>query len=274
MGRSIARLGAGCAGVIAGLTIAAAPAIADSPAAPSYQPGGPLSAPTQPSASASVKAAAAVESQFFGGYDVAPSEGISSAGSTFKLPKFSCPQNEVVQLTGFGEWLNNAAGDVYQDNGGTDGFAVGSIVCSYGVPLYAINAETANGGELDDATDVNQGDTIQTRVEELPSGDVVATVTDLTSGEQVSSEGASAGDDAQIYEGFIPDVYDEVVQDSISIPKFKSVQLSRSQVGALHLSQVDPTATALDQDGPVMVNPSVIATKHPSAFTLTEKSDN
>ncbi len=270
MGRSIRHFGAGCAGVLAGLALAATPALADSSSPLSYQPGGPLSAPTRTAASVNV----AAQSEYFGGYDVMPSEGISSAGSTFKLPKFTCPVTGVAQLAGFGEWVNNAAGDFYQEGGATDALAVGSLVCNFGEPIYEINASTINGGEYDQAEDINQGDVIQTRVEELASGDVVATVTDLTSGQQVSSQGASAGDDAQIYEGFVPDVYSEALQDSISIPKFKSVQLNRSQIGSLHLAQVNPTATALDQDGPVMVTPSAIAAKHPSAFTLTEKSDH
>jgi hypothetical protein len=269
MGRSITRLGAGCAGVLAGLALAAAPALADSSAPPSYQPAGPLSMPTRPAAVTN----AGVQSAFFGGYDVVPSEGISSAGSTFKLPKFTCPVVGVDQLDGFGEWVNNAAGDLYQDGGATDAYAVGSIVCNFGVPGYEINASTAGGKESDQSVDVNQGDLIQTRVEELPSGDALATVTDLTSGQQVSSEGPSTADESQIYEGIVPDVFNEQFQNSLTIPKFKTVAFSRSQIGGLHLAQVDPTATALDQDGPVMVKPSAVTAAHPGAFTLTEKND-
>ena len=269
MGRSIARLGAGCAGVLAGLALAATPALADASTPSSYQPGGPLSMPMRPAAVTSV----AVQSAYFGGYDVAPSEGISSAGSTFRLPKFSCPVAGVLQRDGFGEWINNAAGDVYQPGGDTDAYAVGSIVCSYGVPGYEINAATAGGKESDQTVDINQGDLIQTRVVELPSGDALATVTDLTSGQQVSSEGPSTGDESQIYEGIVPDVFNELFQDSLTIPKFKTVDFSRSQIGGLHLSQVNPTATALDQNGQVMVKPSAITASRPGAFTLTEKSD-
>jgi Peptidase A4 family len=270
MGRSITRLGAGCAGILVGLALAAAPALADSSTLPSFKSGGPLSMPTRTAAATS----AVVQSAYFGGYDVVPSEGISSAGSTFKLPKFSCPAAGVLQLDGFGEWINNATGDLYQDGGDTDAYAVGSIVCNYGVPGYEINASTAGGKEADQTVDVNQGDLIQTRVEELPSGDALATVTDLTTGQQVSSEGPSTGDESQIYEGIVPDVYNELFQDSLTIPKFKTVAFSRSQVGGLHLSQLNPTATALDQDGPVMVKPSAIVAGHLGAFTLTEKNDH
>jgi len=264
MGRSRAHLGAGCVGVLAGFALAAAPA------SQSHRAGGPLSMPT----GAAMATTTGTQSEYLGGYEVVQPEGISSAGSTFRLPKFSCPVTGVIQHAGFGEFLNNAAGDLYQDGGGTDAYAVGSITCSFGEPEYTINADTAGGTEADQDMDINQGDLIQTRVEELPSGNAVATVNDLTSGQQVSSQGPSNGDDVQMYEGIIPDVYDEVFDNSLTIPKFKTVELSRSQVGGLHLSQVDPIATVLDQDGPVMVTPSAIAAHHPGAFTLTEKHDN
>jgi hypothetical protein len=271
MARSNTRLGAGCAGVLAGLALAATPALADSAAPAGYQPSGPLGAmgvlPAAPAPNA-------VESQYFGGFDITPSEGISSAGSTFKLPKFTCPDSGVVQLDGFGEWIDNSTGNFYVEGGDTDALAVGSLECTDGVGAYEINAGTTNGGEEDDVTDVNAGDVIQTRVEELPSGDVVATVADLTSGQQVSSEGASLGDEAQITEGLIPDAFAEQFQSDYGIPKFKTVKFSRSQVGGLPLAEVDPTPTELDQDGPVQIVPSAIPTKHPGAFTLTEKSDS
>jgi len=271
MARSITRLGAGCAGVLAGLALAATPALADSAAPAGYLPSGPLGAMGVLPATL---APDAVESHYFGGYDITPSEGISSGGSTFRLPKFTCPDSGVIELDGFGEWIDNATGNFYVDGGDTDALAVGSLQCIDGVGAYEINAGTTNGGEEDDPTDVNAGDIIQTRVEELPSGDVIAMVTDLTSGQQVSSEGASLGDEAQITEGLIPDASAEQLQGDYGIPKFKSVKFSRSQVGGLPLAEVDPTATELDQDGPVQIVPSAIPNKHTGAFTLTEKSDS
>jgi hypothetical protein len=58
-----------------------------------------------------------------------------------------------------------------------------------------------------------------------------------------------------------------------AISKFKTVSFTRSQVGGLHLTQVNATANALDQDGPVQIAPGKLTTGYPSAFTITEKSD-
>jgi hypothetical protein len=269
MGRSIRRIGAGCAGVLAGLAIAATPALAHSRARHSFEPRGVAGAASVLHAKAVSDAAS---SAYFGGYDVVPPLGISSDGSTFKMPTFHCKDASVYQLDSLGEWVNNASGDFYQAGGDTDAFAGGSIFCNYGVPTYGIAAFTSGGGEFDPTTDVNPGDMIQTRVEELPSGDAVANVTDLTTGQTASSEGTSLGDETQVYEGLVPDVLDETLQDSNSIPKFKSVMFTRSQVGAVPLAQVGPTATDLAQNGPVMVAPSAIAAKTPGRFTITEKS--
>jgi hypothetical protein len=269
MGHSIARWGAGCAGVLAGLALAATPALAHSRARHSFEPRGVAGADGVLHAKVVSDAAS---SAYFGGYDVVPALGISSDGSTFKMPTFKCKDASVYQLDGLGEWVNNADGDFYQAGGDTDAFAVASIFCNFGVPTYGIAAYTAGGGEFDPTTDVNPGDLIQTRVEELPSGDAVANVTDLTTGQSANSEGASLGDETQVYEGLVPDVLDETLQSSNSIPKFKSVMFTRSQVGSVPLAQVGPTATDLAQNGPVMVAPSAIAAKTPGRFTITEES--
>lgn len=273
MGRSMRRVGAGCAGVLAGLALAATPALA-SPSAPgTMTPRGTTRAlPAGPVLAATAQPNIFVASQFFGGYDVAPPEGISSDGSTFKMPTFKCPDAGVFQLDVLGETINNANGDFYQPNGDTDALSGALLFCDYGTPSYSIDALTAGGGEFTSATNINPGDRIQTRVEELASGNALATTTDQTTGQTVASEGPSLGDAAQIYEGLIPDAEDESIQSNYSIVKFKSVLFTRSQVGSLPLLQVNPTATALVQNGPVMVAPSAIAAKTPGRFTLTEKS--
>ncbi len=252
MGLSIRGVGAGCAGVLAGLAVAATPALAQ--------------------AHAGVRPNVASLSAFFGGYDVMPPEGISSDGSTFKMPTFKCPQTGLLQRDVLGEAINNSAGDFYQPGGATDALSGASLVCQYGSPVYGIDALTHAGGEFTNSTDVNPGDTIQTRVEELASGDALATTTDETTGASVTSEGTSLGTGTQIYEGLIPDVADESVQSNNSIVKFKSVLFTRSQVGSLPLLQVNPTPTDLAQNGPVMVAPSAISARTPGRFTLTEKS--
>jgi hypothetical protein len=273
MGRSMRRVGAGCAGVLAGLAVAATPALANSSAPGTMAPRGTTRAlPAGPSLPATAQPNILVASQFFGGYDVAPPEGISSDGSTFKMPTFKCPDTGVFQADVLGEAINNANGDFYQPNGDTDALSGALLFCAYGTPSYSIDALTAGGGEFTSATDINPGDRIQTRVEELASGNALATTTDQTTGQTVASEGQSLGDAAQIYEGLIPDAENEAIQSNYSIVKFKSVLFTRSQVGSLPLLQVNPTATALVQNGPVMVAPSAIAAKTPGRFTLTEKS--
>jgi hypothetical protein len=262
MGRSIARLGAGCAGVLAGLALAATPALAQARA------GGGSSSASHPAASINP----AVMSQFLGGYDVTPAEGISSGGATFKVPAITCPNTGVFQLDLLGVAVNNATGDLYQTGGDTDALSGAMLFCRYGTPTYGIDALTADGAENNDLTGVSPGDTIQTRVEELASGDAVATTIDKTTGQSVTSEAASLGDETQIYEGFIPDVSDETIDSSLSIVKFKPVTFSRSQVGSLSLLQLQPTRVTLAQSGPAMVTASAIKPKTPGRFTLTEKS--
>lgn len=268
MGHSIARLGAGCAGVLAGLAIAATPAFAHSQARHSFVPRGVAGVSSVRHAKVMADVAT---SAYFGGYDIVPPLGISSDGSTFKMPTFKCKDASVYQLDSLGEWVNNANGDFYQASGDTDAFAGAEIFCNYGVATYGVAAYTNGGGEFDPTTDVNPGDMIQTQVEELPSGDAVANVTDLTTGQSASSEGTSLGDETQVYEGLVPDFLDESLQNSNSIPKFKSVTFTRSQVGGVPLGRVDPTPTDLAQNGPVMVAPSAFAANTPGRFTLTEE---
>ena len=270
MGRCIPRLGAGCAGVLAGLALAATPALAraDSSGPLSGQGGGPLTAAAHPAVSLDP----AAPSAFLGGYDITPPEGISSNGATFRLPAVTCPDTSVFQLDVLGEAINNAAGDLYQTGGDTDALSGGLLFCRYGTPGYGIDALTGTGGEVSDLSGVSAGDVIQTRVEELASGDALATTTDRTTGQSVTSEGTSLGDEAQIYEGLIPDVADESIDDSYSIVKFKNVTFSRSQVGSLPLLQLDPARVTLAQNGPAMATPSAIHVKTPGRFTLTEKS--
>jgi hypothetical protein len=254
MGRCIRRAGAGCVGVLAGLAVATSPALAHTAAKGSVRPN------------------ADTPSAYLGGFDVVPPEGISSDGSTFKMPTISCPQTGIAQYDVLGEMINSADGDFFQSGGQTDAMSGALLVCSYGTPSYRIDALTNGGGEFTDTTGINPGDTIQTRVEELPSGDALATTTDQTTGQMVTSEGTSLGNAAQIYEGLIPDASDEMIQSNQSIVTFKSVLFTRSQVGSVPLRQLTPTATDLNQTGTVMVSPSAISPKTPGRFTLTEKS--
>lgn len=283
MGRSIRRVGAGCAGVLVGLAIGVTPAVADSPVSARLTPSGaPRGVPALPAtagatalpatAVATGQSTVAAQSEYLGGYDVIPPEGVSSDGATFTMPTIKCPDTAVRQLDALGEAINNAAGDFYQQGGDTDALSAGLLFCDYGEAEYGIDALANGGGEFSDYTDVSPGDRIQTRVEELASGDALATTTDLTTGQSVSSEGASLGDESQIYEGLIPDVADESAQNDFSIVKFKSVTLSRSQVGGVPLAQTDPTATDLNQSGTVMVAAGKIAARTPGRFILTEKS--
>jgi hypothetical protein len=245
MNKSWIRLGAGGAGLIAAFALAAAPAIASPPGT--------------------------VQSKYFGGYDVTPAGGISSAGSTFRMPTITCPDTSEGQVMDLGEWINNSAGDLFQPGGLTDVVSDGVLTCGSGTAFYEIEAGSYSS-LVDELAPAGPGDLIQTRVEELAGGNAIATTTDLTTGQQVSTEDASDGQAVQIYEGAIPIVSQERPGDA-SIPKFKSVTFTRSQVGGLPLSQLEPVPTALDQDGPVQISPGAISAKHPGQFVTTEKSD-
>lgn len=252
---SATRIPVRCAGVLAGLALAASPALARSASKP--------------------LASTTTQSAYFGGYDIrAPSEGLTSNSSTFKLPKITCPNaSNSSESLYLGEFVNNATGGFFQPGGGTDAIAIADLECNAGDPSYVIVAQTFSNGSYNDVT-ASQGDLIETRVEETSAGQAVATVNDITSGQSVTAQGASNGDDAQVlYEGASPDTDQEQNNGNDDIPKFTSVAFTDSQVNGLSLAESDPTRTQLEQDKSLQISPGALTSGHATGFTLTEKSD-
>jgi hypothetical protein len=270
--RSGFRFGVALSGVLFGLAAGVSQAHAESPFAPTAAGG--AARPVAPTRSS---AGTVATSQYLGGYVIAPGEGLASDSSTFRLPTHArCSGYNDLYI---GELLNNAAGDMFQPGGENQAAAVVVMACEPGEGLgYSLTAYTIGGG-LNYLFTASAGDTIETRVALTQSGQTVAEVIDDTNGKEAISSGPShSGAHAQFYEGVVPDPEWEAQSCdtgpcAYDIPQFGSIRFTRSQVNGLPLSQVDPTAEALDQDGPVQLVPSV-ASSHPGSFTLNEKHDN
>jgi Peptidase A4 family len=267
---SAVRAGATCATLIAGLGLAATPALAATRARAASPDHSGIQVVHHPS-SARPLASGTPQSPYLGGFVVAPSEGITTVSSTFKLPKATCPVPDTEDLF-LGEDLTTPTGGLYQ-GGSDDAYAQVDIICGDGTPYDF--TQVAVGSNVVDYVALNPGDTVQTRIVETPGGNTIATLNDLTSGVQQSAEQSTVVADSHVILG-AESAYGQ--DGTNTIAKFSKVTFTNAQVGGLDWNQTspEPSPYALNQDGTsksTQLVPSAIPAKPSTTFSLTEKSD-
>lgn len=238
-------------GAAALMGTAAAPAVADGGAPPSSAAA--TGAAVHPLTSSNPT------NPYFGGEQGTPADGVASIGSTFVVPKVSCPVNATALLLG----------DSFSDtNGQTQAEGLLVAQCMSGVPSYGLVANTFDGGQQEVVSGVSPGDLIIIS-DYATSSNTVATVTDATSGVTESSQDGTG--DAS---GTPPAVFSFGIFNYGPVPKFRTVTFKEVQVNGEHLAQTAPTAIDLENQTDRQVVTTSPRSPSASTFTLTYKHEN
>jgi len=260
------RVGAACAGLAAGLSVAAAPAIA-TPMTNSAKPRG----HAHPSVIRRSDAAAPGFSQYLGGYDVQDTGNLTTT-SVVQVPNAKCANQKDDEELLLGQLLAPAAGDASQ-GGSTDAAAAVVITCAGmgKAPFFYGEAYDSNGEE--DYVSVHPGDLVETQITDGYGGNTAATTTDLNDGQTATSTGPSTGNDTQLYLGAAPDLAYEQ-QGSVvdhAIPRFTTVKFNDTVVNGTEWNVSGPTAYSLEQNGDVQIKTASVPSTPTYSFTLTER---
>jgi len=245
----LSRVGVACAGLVAGLSVAAAPAIAK-----------PIPNVTRPSFS-----------QYLGGYDVADTGNLTTT-SIVQVPNAKCATQKDYEHLFLGQLLVPASGATYQ-GGSTDATAAIAMTC-IGLgpnPFFYGEAYDINGE--DNYISVHPGDRVETQVSDSYGGNTTATITDLNTGATASSTGASTGDDTQLYIGAEPDVTYEQEGSHVddAIPRFTKVKFNDTVVNGAQWNLSNPTAYSLAQNSDIQIKTPRVPSTPTYSFRLTEK---
>ncbi len=269
--KSFVRVGAGCAGVIAGLSLATAPAFAKAiPAATSatYRS---AHAPAPPAGAVSPLTTVIPTSAYLGGYEVSDT-GSVSVTSTVQMPVSKCANRNDYEDIFLGDVLVPSGGDVYQ-GGSNDG---GSIIVSYcdgssATPTNYLEAWTLNGSDQEGGT-VSPGDLVQFTVTDTYGGSATSTVTDLNTGASFTSTGSSTGADTHIYQGAIPNGFYEGAGGVVDhdIPKFSTLKFDNAIINGRQWTTARPSPFSLQQNSDVQIKSVAVPAKSTYNFTLTE----
>jgi hypothetical protein len=237
-------------GVAVAFGLSAGPALADSGGVSPYSP----TAGSQgtPALAASTNAT----SPFYGGETGAPADGVTSVGSTFKVPNFGCPEDADVLF-------GNA---IYDTQDGVQAGAALEVSCSDGVASYGLNVFTDVGGSDVVTEGVAPGDKIIVSTYETQTN-TVATVTDATSGVSDTSQDGTGDATGYPSDSYVTGIFD----DSGTIPKFGSFQFRKVLVNGEHLGQTDPTALDLESGTDLQIKTAPTPEPSGSVFTLTFK---
>ncbi len=269
--KSFVRAGAGCVGVIAGLSVAVAPAGAKAiPAATSatYRP---AHVPTLPAGAVSPLTTVIPTSAYLGGYEVSDT-GSLSVTSTVQMPTSKCANRNDQEDIFLGDILVPSTGNAYQ--GGSND--AGSIIVSYcdgssATPTNYLEAWTLNGGDQDGGT-VSPGDLVQFTLTDTYGGNTTSTVTDLNTGVSMTSTGSSTNADTHIYQGAIPNVFYEGAGGVVDhdIPKFTTLKFDNAIINGRQWTTARPSPFSLQQNSDVQIKSVAVPTKSTYNFTLTE----
>lgn len=262
----LSRVGVACAGLVAGLSVAAVPAIAKpipNQATPSPD--------AHPSVVRPSNAATPGFSQYLGGYDVQDT-GNLTATSIVQVPNAKCANQKDYEHLFLGQLLVPASGAAYQ-GGSTDATAAVAMTCMGlgSAPFFYGQAYDTNGE--DNYVSVHPGDLVETQVSDSYGGNTTATITDLNSGETASSTGASTGNDTQLYLGAEPDVTYEQQGPLVDyvIPRFTPVKFNDTVINGNEWSLSGPTAYSLEQNSDIQIKTASVPSAPTYSFTLTEK---
>jgi hypothetical protein len=246
--KPLSRVGVACAGLAAGLSVAAAPAIAR-----------PIPNSTPPGLS-----------QYLAGYDVADTGNLTTT-SIVQVPNAKCANQKDYEHLFLGQLLTPAAGDASQ-GGSNDATAAIAMTCmGLGkAPFFYGEADTANGEE--GYVSVHPGDLVETQISDSYGGNTTATTTDLNDGDTATSTGASTGDDTQLYLGAVPDVGYEQEGPLVdyAIPKFTAAKFNDTVVNGSEWNLSGPTAFSLQQNSDIQLKTAPVPSAPTYSFTLTE----
>jgi hypothetical protein len=240
-------------GAAALMGTAAAPAVADGGGASPVRSAATTGAAVHPLTSSNPT------NPYFGGEQGTPADGVASIGSTFLVPKVSCPANATGLLVG----------DSFSDtNDQTQAEGLLVAQCVSGAPSYGLVADTFGGGQQDVFSGVSPGDLIIIS-DYATSSNTVATVTDETSGVTESSQDGTG--DAS---GAPSEQFDSGIFNFGPVPKFSALTFKEVQVNGEHLAQTDPTAIDLENQTDRQVVTTPPSSPNGSKFTLTYKHEN
>jgi hypothetical protein len=266
--KSFVRAGAGCVGVLAGLSVAVAPAGAKAiPAATraTYRPA------HVPALSISPLNTVIPTSAYLGGYEVSDT-GSVSVTSTVQMPTSKCANRNDYEDIFLGDMLVPSAGNGYQ--GGSND--AGSIIVSYcdgssATPTNYLEAWSPAGGDQSGGT-VSPGDLVQFTLSDTYGGNTTSTVTDLNTGASFTSTGASLNADTHIYQGAIPNVSFEDAGTVVDhdIPKFTTAKFDNAIINGRQWTTAHPAPFSLEQNSDVQIKSVAVPTKSTYNFTLTE----
>lgn len=264
--KPLSRVGAVCAGLAAGLSVAAAPAIA-TPVLSSAKPRD----HAHPSVVRRSDAATPGVSQYLGGYDVQDT-GTLSTTSIVQVPNARCASQKDYERLLLGQLLAPAAGDGSQ-GGSTDAAAAVLITCTGmgKAPFFYGEAYAPDGGEY--YVSVHPGDLVETQISDAYGGNTTATTTDLNEGQSAASTGPSTGNDTQLYLGAEPDVADERQGPLVdyAIPRFTTIKFNDTVINATEWNVSGPTAYSLTQNSDIQIQTASVPSTPTYSFTLTER---
>jgi hypothetical protein len=269
--KSFARAGAGCVGVIAGLSVAVSPALAKPVPAATGAAYRPAHTPALQAAAASPLTTAIPTSAYFGGYDV-QDYGSVSVTSTVQLPTAKCANRNDLEDVFIGDLLVPSTGDAYQ-GGANDGSADVVTYCdgSSATPTYYLEAFTLSGGDSS-GDSASPGDLVQFTLTDNYGGTDTATATDLNTGQSETSTGSSPNDDTQVYQGLIPNTWYEEEGSVVdkAIPKFTTLKFDNAIINGRLWTTARPAPYSLAQNSDVQIKSAAVPKTSTYNFSLAE----
>jgi hypothetical protein len=185
-----------------------------------------------------------------------PSDGVSSAGSTFVVPNAKCPTDSAAN---FGD-------QIFDTQSNQQAYAGLQVTCTGGVASYSLFAVTIDGGLQFATTGVAPGDEIIVSDYETTTN-TVATATDVTSSAVATSQDGTG--DASGYPSANYDI--GLLAFTGVTPQFRTVEFKKVEVNGEHLGQTDPTAVNLESGSDLQVKTSPAPEPAGSHFLLTFK---